>query len=98
MKGRCTSGSKHDTMKDEEARYKMTALEKEHALLRQWRALPSEKQQDVLDFVEFLCQKSAAKRPLRSALGLCADLDVTITPEDISQARKEMWGNFPTWT
>jgi hypothetical protein len=76
----------------------MTALEKEHALLRQWRALPSDKQQEALDFVEFLRQKSSAKRPLRSALGLCADLNVKITPEDIAQARKEMWGNFPAWT
>ncbi len=46
-------------------------------------------------FVEFLRGKSTARRPLHSALGLCADLNVKITAEDISQARDEMWGNFP---
>ena len=76
----------------------MTALEKEQALLRQWRALPTEEQQEALNFVELLRQKSAAKRPLRSGLGLCADLNVKITPEDIAQARKEIWSNFPRST
>ena len=36
-----------------------------------------------------------AKKPRRSLLGLCADLGVTVTEEDIAEARKEMWGNFP---
>jgi hypothetical protein len=35
------------------------------------------------------------KVPLRSVKGLWADLDIEITEEDIAQARKEMWGNFP---
>lgn len=73
----------------------MTTLEKEKALVEQWRALPSDKQQEALDFIALLREKTTAKRPLRSALGLCADLNVTITEEDIAEARKEMWGNFP---
>ncbi len=35
------------------------------------------------------------KQPLRSLYGLWADLNVDISAEDIDQARKEMWGNFP---
>jgi len=28
-------------------------------------------------------------------MGLWADLDIGITDEDIDEARREMWGNFP---
>ncbi len=73
----------------------MSVLEKEQTLLKGWRALPDDKQQETLDFIEFLQRKQGTKRPLRSALGLCADLNVTISDDDIAQARKEMWGDFP---
>ncbi len=67
----------------------------EQAVLEKLRDLPPDKQQEVLDFAEFLHQKVTLKRPLRSVKGLWADLKVDITEEDIAQARKEMWGNFP---
>lgn len=67
----------------------------EQAVLDKLRGLPPNQQQEVLDFAEFLQQKTMAKRPLKSVKGLCADLKVDITEEDIAQARKEMWGNFP---
>ncbi|MEG4346248.1 DUF2281 domain-containing protein [Microcoleus sp. A003_D6] len=67
----------------------------EQAVLDKLRELPPERQQEVLDFAEFLQQKTMPKRPLKSAKGLCADLKVDITEEDIAQARQEMWGNFP---
>ena len=67
----------------------------EQAVLDKLRALPPERQQEVLDFAEFLQQKSMPKRSLKSAKGLCADLKVDITEEDIAQAKQEMWGNFP---
>ena len=35
------------------------------------------------------------KTPKRSLLGLWADLNVDISAEDIDEARREMWGNFP---
>jgi Protein of unknown function (DUF2281) len=42
--------------------------------------LPPEKQQEVLDFVDFLKQKKGgAKKPLRSLRGLWADLNIHIT-------------------
>ena len=67
----------------------------EQTILEKMRTLPTDKQQEVLDFVEFLQQKSAAKRPRRSLKGLWADLGVDITEEDIAEVRKEMWKNFP---
>jgi Protein of unknown function (DUF2281) len=67
----------------------------EQAILEKLRELPPEKQQEVLDFADFLRQKVTPSRPLKSVKGLWADLKVDITEEDISQARKEMWGNFP---
>lgn len=36
-----------------------------------------------------------ARRTRRSLKGLWADLKVGITEEDIAEARREMWGNFP---
>jgi hypothetical protein len=67
----------------------------EQSVLEKLRALPPEQQREVLDFAEFLHQKSIAKRPRRSLKGLWADLGVQITEEDIAEARREMWGNFP---
>jgi hypothetical protein len=59
------------------------------------RDLPAERQQEVLDFVEFLRARTCRRAPLRSAEGLWAGLGIDITEEDIAQARREMWGNFP---
>jgi hypothetical protein len=67
----------------------------EQSVLEKLRELPPEQQREVLDFAEFLHQKSIAKRPRRSLKGLWADLGVQITEEDIAEARREMWGNFP---
>jgi hypothetical protein len=72
----------------------MTAEQLEQTVLTKLRALPVDKQQEVLDFVEFLEQKIEAKRPRRSLKGLWADLGIDITEEDIAQARREMWGTF----
>lgn len=67
----------------------------EQNVLDKLRKLPPEKQQELLDFAEFLYQKTTVKQPLQSVRGLCADLKVDITEEDIAEARKEMWSNFP---
>ncbi len=67
----------------------------EQAVLENLRDLPVDKQQEVLDFTEFLRQKLHKKKPRRSLRGLCADLNIAVTEEDIAEARKEMWGNFP---
>lgn len=67
----------------------------EQAVIEKLRTLPPHKQQQVLDFAEFLQQKSIPKRPRRSSKGLWANLGINITEADIDEARREMWGNFP---
>ena len=67
----------------------------EQQVLEKLRDLPPEKQKEVLDFVDFLKEKNGTKKPLRSLRGLWKDLNVHITEEDIAEARREMWGNFP---
>ena len=63
--------------------------------LAKLRALPPDKQQVVVEFIDFLAEKAKKKRPYPSLYGLWADLGLDITDEDIRQARQEMWGNPP---
>ncbi|MEK6289334.1 MAG: hypothetical protein AABO57_26780 [Acidobacteriota bacterium] len=65
----------------------------EQTVVEKLRAVPPEKQQKVLDFVEGFEETTVHKQPRRSVKGLWADLGVDITEEDIAQARREMWGN-----
>lgn len=67
----------------------------EEKVLQKLRELPEEKQREVLGFVESLKKTDGPRRPRRSLRGLWADLGIEITEEDITQARREMWGNFP---
>ena len=39
--------------------------------------------------------QAQALRPRRSLYGLCADLGLAPTAEEIDQAREEAWANFP---
>ena len=67
----------------------------EQLLLRQWRSLKPDQQQVALEFVEFLHSKTTTKQPRRSLLGLCASPDAHISDEDVAEARREMWSDFP---
>jgi len=67
----------------------------EEVLLEKFKILPVNRQQELLDFAEFLESKEAVKLPRRSLEGIWADLDVNISEEDISEVRQEMWKNFP---
>lgn len=67
----------------------------EQTVVEKLRVLPPDKQQEALDFIEFLEHKTGARRPRRSVEGLWADLQVDLTEEDIAEARREMWGTFP---
>lgn len=67
----------------------------EEMVLEKLRGLPADRQKEVLQFVESLTPDNGAKKALRSLEGLLEDLNVDISPEDIAEARREMWGNFP---
>lgn len=67
----------------------------EKSVLEKLLKLPVDKQKEVLDFVESLEKKAVHRRSRRSPKGLWADLGVSISPEDIAEARREMWGGFP---
>jgi len=67
----------------------------EQQVLEKLRDLPPEKQKEVLDFVDQLKEDNGPKKPLKSLRGLWKDLNFHVTEEDIAEARREMWGNFP---
>ncbi len=55
----------------------------EQLLITKFQALSNHRQQELLDFAEFLAQKSDKQTPLKSIRGMCADLKVDLTTEDI---------------
>jgi hypothetical protein len=69
----------------------------EQELLDVFKVLPYGRQQEVLDFAQYLRSKEpATPQPRKSLYGLWADSSAPpITAEDIDEARREMWGNFP---
>jgi hypothetical protein len=67
----------------------------EQKVLEKLRDLPPEKQKEVLVFVESLKKADAKPQPRRSLRGLWANYNFQITEDDIAEARREMWGNFP---
>ena len=67
----------------------------EKKVIEKLRDLPEEKQQEVIDFAEFLGARAAVNGPRRSLMGAYEHLGVHVTEEDIAEARREMWGNFP---
>lgn len=73
----------------------MKTTDMQQAVLEKLQQLPPDKQRQLFDFAEFLTAKSKSSGPRRSIKGLCADLGIKITAADITEARREMWGNFP---
>ena len=49
----------------------------------------------IPDLEEPLQQAEGGQKPLQSLYGLWKDFGVSISAEDIDEARREMWGNFP---
>jgi hypothetical protein len=59
------------------------------------KQLPYAKQEQVLEFVRFLrSREPATPQPRKSLYGLLADTP-SVSAEEIDEARREMWGNFP---
>lgn len=67
----------------------------DESFLEKLRALSPDRQREVIDFVEFLHKKTSSREPRKSLAGLWADLNIDITDEDIADARRECWSNFP---
>ncbi|MGI8470066.1 MAG: DUF2281 domain-containing protein [Pyrinomonadaceae bacterium] len=67
----------------------------EQVLIEKFKILPPEKQQELVDFAEFLEEKTKRKEPRKSSYGLLADLNISISKEEIDEARRETWANFP---
>ena len=67
----------------------------EQAILNAVRALPTEKQQEILNHATRLRDQATGKRPLRSIKGLWADLEISLSSEEIEANQYEMWKNFP---
>ncbi|SPF35476.1 conserved hypothetical protein [Candidatus Sulfopaludibacter sp. SbA4] len=65
----------------------------EEEILEKVRALPPAKKTEVLQYVSGL--EAGEHRPFRSPKGILADLDFTLTEEDLAEVRREMWANFP---
>lgn len=63
------------------------------AIFEKVRALPPESQAVVLSYVSTLTEQG--RTPFQSPKGTLAGLDFTLTEEDLAEARREMWGDFP---
>ena len=62
-----------------------------HALRSHWK----DKQKAVLEFVKFLKYKQQIEPTSKSSFkGLWADLNFSVSEDDIAVARQEMWSNF----
>ncbi len=64
------------------------------AVLEDLATLPVVKQEEVLDFVQFLKSKEAKRKPRRSLQGSLAHLNIKWTEEEMRQARNEMWRGY----
>ncbi len=57
--------------------------------------LPFDQQKTVLDFIKFLkLQQQNKPKSKKSLKGLWSDLNFSITEDELTLARKEMWGKF----
>lgn len=59
------------------------------------RTLPFDKQQQILNHATRLRDEAAPKKPFQSIKGILADRGISISAQDIDEARREMWKNFP---
>jgi len=64
-------------------------------LIEKIEALSVVNQQKVLEFINSLETSATAEPKRKSLLGRFADLEVSISKEEIDQARRESWSNFP---
>lgn len=66
----------------------------EQQIFQKVRQLSFDKQQELLNFAEFLQTKEISQPKFNSIKGLCSDFDVDLEFEEFEQARKEVWTKF----
>ena len=67
----------------------------EQSIIEAIRTLSLEKQREILAHAEKLRDDSRILRPRWSGKGLWADLNITLTAEELEENQREMWKNFP---
>ncbi|MGC2662389.1 MAG: hypothetical protein WA324_30865 [Bryobacteraceae bacterium] len=67
----------------------------EQAILEAVRALPTNKQQEILSHATRLRNQTVGNNPLPSVKGLWADLGISLSAVEIEANRREMWKDFP---
>ena len=67
----------------------------EQAILEAVRALPAEKQREVLNHAARLREESGKNSPFKSIKGLWADLGISLSTEEIEENQRDMWRSFP---
>lgn len=67
----------------------------EKSVMERLESLTPEQQVKLREFLDSLGDENVPKGPRHSLRGLFGDLGLTISEEDIDEARREMWGNFP---
>lgn len=64
------------------------------AVLEKLDAMPTFRQQELLDFAEFLEAKQLVRKPRRSMQGVLSHLNIKFTEADMREARNEMWRGY----
>ena len=67
----------------------------EQAILREVQGLPPEKQREIYELARRLRAETAKNPPFKSIEGLWADLEVSLSAEEIDENQREMWKTFP---
>jgi hypothetical protein len=73
---------------------KRNAMTLEESILEAVRSLPPEKQRELLDHAQRLQADSQTGNTFRTVKGLWADLDISLSREDLDEVRREIWKNF----
>jgi hypothetical protein len=67
----------------------------EQAIPEVVRALPVEKQEEVLSHAARLGADAANRGPFKSVKGLWAGLEISLSASEIEENQRDMWSNFP---
>ncbi len=67
----------------------------EQTLLEAVRALPPEKQKELLEHAGRLRSATSSKKPFQSIKGLWAGMGISVSSEEFDELRREVWKDFP---